>query len=289
MPYAPLPHRGLIRLFGDDTLTFLQGLVTNDVMRLMPGDALYSALLTPQGKFLHDFFIIRGEDDVLMDVDSTRLNDLVQRLNMYKLRSKVTIETLGSAMTVAALWESSDIAPPPLRAFADPRVNELGWRIVGESSAIVAWCNSVSVPAVAPEAYEQRRIALGVPEGVRDLIPDKSFLLQYGFEDLHGVDFRKGCYVGQEVTARSKHLGQVRKFIYKVQSPDMALPAAGTPIHLDGALSGEMRSSYGKAGLALLSVEDVEKARQTHTDFRAGDTPLSASLPAWVKNTPAPA
>lgn len=287
MPYTLLSHRTVIRLAGEDTLPFLQGLVTNDVMRLVTGAAVYAALLTPQGKFLHDFFLLRTGDGVLVDTDASRADDLTQRLGMYKLRSKVTIEK--SDMAVVSVWDVDVAMPDSLHVFADPRISEMGWRIIGESAVITRWCQSKSIALAGKEAYEQMRIGHGVPEGVRDLVPEKSFLLPFGFEDLHGVDFNKGCYVGQEVTARSKHLGQLRKFIYKVQSRDTALPPSGTPVYLGEHLAGEMRSSSGKTGLALLNTEDVGKARLIQADFRAGNAAVQALLPAWVKTKPAAA
>ena len=277
MPYAPLNNRSLIALSGDDTLPFLQGLVSNDVLRLPQTGIVYAALLTPQGKFLHDFFILAQDDKVLIDCENDRRSELMQRLLKYRLRSKVTLETVDD-LSVSALWNE----PPPtgrgITFFPDPRISALGWRILSKSEELTA-----SFTQVNEEDYDLHRLTLGVPEGGRDLIPEKSFLLPFGFEDLHGVDFNKGCYVGQEVTARSKHRGQLRKYIYQVTGSQKDLPAAGTPIYCNDTLVGEMHSSRGSIGLAVLNRDEVEKAHALHINLRCGDQLLKERLPDWVK------
>jgi len=271
MRYATLPRR-IIEVSGDDAAAFLQGLVSNDVSRLQKGEAVYAALLTPQGKFLHDFFLVPQGASILIDCDKDSLPDLLARLTMYKLRSKVTIgakENLG----VAAIWGNQK---PEMEVFPDPRLAQLGWRAVGDINAIASGCK----PATFDD-YERFRLELGVPDGARDMVRDKSLLLEFGFEDLHGVDFKKGCYVGQEVTARSKYRGQVRRFIYQVRA-DKVLPPAGTPVVLADVPVGELRSVAGNIGLALLKVEAVEKAQE----FHAAGVACKAALPSWVLHPP---
>lgn len=261
MTQALLPQRGLIRLYGEDTVTFLQGLVSNDVTRLVHGHAVYAALLSPQGKFLHDFFIIRRGDDYLLDTEASRVAELMQRLKMYKLRSKVTIEPLGES--VSAIWNEKPSADGFI--YADPRLPELGFRGIGLKTSGDA------------DAYDAFRLSLGVPDGSRDMLVDKTLLLDVGFEQLHGVDFNKGCYVGQEVTARSKFRGQVKKSIYQVSGP--SLPAPGTALYADGQEAGVMRSSRGSRGIAILRVELVEQAKHI---LRANDREITAMRPAWI-------
>lgn len=283
MLYTHLTHRGLLRISGEDTVPFLQGLVSNDVARLGQRPALYAALLTPQGKFLHDFFLVREGDAVWLDSDASRLPDLAQKMKMYRLRSKVSIDPAPEGMGVAAMWNADDLSPVQASlAFPDPRLPLLGWRVIGNKASVDAALRARGGQEVKPEEYERLRLEAGVPEGGHDLIPEKSFLLPFGFEDLHGVDFKKGCYVGQEVTARSKHLGQLRKFIYKVESADKPLPPAGTPVYAGEALMGEMRSSLGTKGLAFLEVQAVRDARAQGVQLRAAEVSCFASLPAWV-------
>ncbi len=265
MPIASLPSRSVLRLEGDDTLAFLQGLVTNDVMRLKAERAQYAALLTPQGKFLYGFFLYALGNAVLIDVDGARAAELLQRLKMYRLRSKVEIDFLPE-MKVFAGWD----APAPEGAYADPRLAELGWRVVSEG---------MQTDATA-QAYAQMRLSLSVPDESVDLVPEKSFPLHFGFEDLHAVDFRKGCYVGQEVTARTKHLGTMRKFLYRVEGAG-SLPPAGSAIMAGSDVAGEMCSSEGGVGLAILQAEKASGA----LSYAGGA--LSASLPNWARNIPA--
>lgn len=272
MSYATLPHRSVLQLSGEDTLSFLQGLVSNDVLSLPQKGAVYTALLTPQGKFLHDFFMIAHEGGVLLEGNAARMSELHQRLMKYRLRSKVNIQAMPDA--VGAVWDQPEFSADGVVVFRDPRLAELGWRVIGDAALNDA----------GADAYNLHRLSLGVPEGDSDLVPEKSFLLPFGFEDLHGVDFKKGCYVGQEVTARSKHLGQVRKRIYKVRSTGGDLPAAGSAVYYGEINAGELRSVHGDIGLALMSVEAVEKAAQLQVGFHCASVALELQLPHWIKS-----
>lgn len=286
-PYALLPQRGLLRLSGEDATAFLQGLVTNDVARLREQGLLYAALLTPQGKFLHDFFLWRQEDGVLVEAERSRLDDLSRRLAMYRLRSRVTIEKV-EGLSVAALWPQSPqelpSLAPSLILCPDPRMGALGWRALGPEQELRSTLAAFG-PETGAEAYQRLRLGLGVPDGAADLKAEKSFPLQFGFEDLHAVDFKKGCYVGQEVTARTKHLGQLRKFLYRVEGAQ-ALPPSGTQIMLGGEAAGELLSQEGQTGLALLQVESVRQARMSGQPLYCGGAAVSAALPSWVRNMP---
>jgi len=302
MHYTHLAGRALIECSGEDASVFLQGLVSNDVSRLRDGVAVYAALLAPQGKFLHDFFLLPWQNSILIDCDSQSLPDLLQRLKAYRLRSKVTVGAMAENIGVAAIWDDPDVkcqmsnvknstslpfdSCPLTFAFPDPRLPQLGWRIVGDIVAISAWCQGQGMQPADDTAYDRLRLELGVPEGVCDMVREKSLLLEFGFEDLHGVDFRKGCYVGQEVTARSKYRGQVRRFIYAVRAVAGTLPASGTPVMLGDAPAGELRSGLGSIGLALLKVAEVEKANRSGADLYAEGAVLKAMLPPWVSHPP---
>lgn len=268
MAYATLPDRGLLAVGGEDRIAFLQGLVSNDVLKLARQGILYAALLTPQGKFLHDFFLMERDGAVWIDADAARLEDLLQRLTRYRLRSKVSFERMDN-YGVAAVWDKdAPAAAGGVVVYRDPRLTSMGYRMIGPKDAL---------PQRGQDDYESHRIALGVPQGGSDLIPDKSFILHFGFEALHGVDFNKGCYVGQEVTARSKHLGRLRKAVYRVEG-DTALPAAGTAVHRGNIAAGELRSVKGTLGIALLNIEEVEKPAA----LRCGDVPIRVSVPEWM-------
>ncbi|MDE3015545.1 MAG: folate-binding protein YgfZ [Pseudomonadota bacterium] len=277
----------MISVSGNDRFDFLQGLVSNDVRQLAEHRAVYAALLSPQGKFLHDFFLIKSGDVILIDSDKAQLPALLQRLAMYILRSKVMVEAMPQ-ISVAAAWRIAESGNQGIgeQYFSDPRLPALGWRMVGTAAAIEKACAAAGMEPSDEKACDRTRLNLGVPDGARDMIPGKSLLLEFGFEDLHGVDFAKGCYVGQEVTARSKHRGQVRRFIYRVRAASGNLPPPGTPVTLEGAIAGEMRSSLDNVGLALLRVEAVQKADAGDMEFHCGHMALKASLPQWVTHPP---
>lgn len=260
MLYATLSDRTVIRLSGEDRIAFLQGLITNDANLLTQGEVLYAALLSPQGKFLHDFFLIPYAEQILLDINKTRAADLIGRFNVYKLRSKVQIEMTD--MKVTALWDNPiSQQPPAALSYPDPRLPALGWRVYGE----------VDISGATQGDYEFHRVTLGVPDGATDMHIEKSFLLEFDFERLRGVNFSKGCYVGQEVTARSKFRGQVRRQLTRI-SAEKILPPLGTSVTSDGVIIGELRSTSGSVGLALLNIEALEKAA---SPLMAGDIPIT--------------
>jgi folate-binding protein YgfZ len=154
---------------------------------------------------------------------------------------------------------------------------------VGNVAEIVSWCETSGMTRVSADDYDRMRLELGVPDGSRDLIVDKSTILPFGFEQLHGVDFHKGCYVGQEVTARTKHIGQVRKMLYKVRAQNGTLPASGTAIMVGAETAGALCSHAGDIGLALMTLELMEKAKAAHGEFRAGDVPVTIESPKWAQ------
>lgn len=225
-----MTQRHVLRLSGADVRSFLQGLVTNDVAKIDTG-LVYAALLTPQGKYIADFFLAADDDAVLLDIADTLAPAVQQRLTMYKLRADVTIAEAG-------LHVHRGLGDVPQDAMADPRHPDLGWRAYR--------------PDPAPEDginWTALRVAHGVPETGIELTPD-SYILEAGFEALGGVDFRKGCYVGQEVTARMKHKTELRKGLVRV-SVDGVAPT-GTEITADGKVVGTLYSQADGCGLAYL-------------------------------------
>lgn len=265
MYYATLADRVIVALSGDDVHDFLQGLITNDVGALEKHGAIYAAMLSPQGKFLHDFFVVAHGDEIWLDVNKARADDLLARLKTYKLRSKVNI-SLRPDVAIRACWGEG-----ALQGIPDPRLVQMGTRIYGEFVA----------PTQAEEAdYEAHRIALGMFDGAKDMLIDKSLLLEFAFEDVHGVSFSKGCYVGQEVTARSKFRGQVRKHLFQVHA-EKPLPAPDTLITLQGAEVGVLRSVSGHVGLAVLRMEDVSHANEM-MPLMANDVAITATFPTWA-------
>jgi folate-binding protein YgfZ len=273
MTQAHLTDRGVLAISGDDSREFLQGLITNDIRKASAEHALFAALLSPQGRFLHDFFIIEREGKLLLETQKDRIGDLIKRLKMYRLRSKVEFTEVPQ-LQVAAVWgEESDkwqVASGSIM-YADPRLPELGSRIL---------LPEVPTFVGTPGDYDRHRISLGVPEGAKDLIVDRSILLEYGYDELHAIDFAKGCYVGQEVTARSKHRATLRKFIHKVHS-FTPLPPVDSKILWAEREVGIMRSSTSDIGLALLQVSEVQRATEADLPLHCGETIISCELPAW--------
>ncbi|WP_171098205.1 folate-binding protein YgfZ [Ruegeria sp. HKCCD7255] len=225
-----MPNRRIFRLSGADTDSFLQGLITNDIEGLADG-LVYAALLTPQGKYLADFFLKRDGDAVLLDVAETLADGLHKRLTMYKLRADVTIEPSGLNL-------QRGTGPAPAGALPDPRHKDMGWRAYTEAAE-----------AHDGTDWDAIRVRHGIPETNIELTPD-SYILESGFEDFNGVDFKKGCYVGQEVTARMKHKTELRKGLRVVEISGAA--PAGTQITTDGKPVGTLFTQSGGKAIAYL-------------------------------------
>ena len=258
-----LPSRGVIEIAGDDRRSFLQGLITNDVMALTPSNAIYAALLTPQGKYLFDFLIVAEGDRLLLDVEADRRADLMRRLMLYKLRAKVTIADRSDALAV--VLSSAGIA--------DPRHPGLGGR------AILPHTTAEKLPA-DESAYQTHRLSLGIPEGSADFVVDKLLILEGNLDYLNGVSFTKGCYVGQELTARMKHRGKVRKRLLPVRVVG-DLPPAGTPITDDGREVGELRGGQGSRAIAYLRLDDLDLGKS----YRCGTALVTPERPEWLPDS----
>jgi len=260
MPIATLTSRGVMALHGPDARSLLQGVITNNMQHLTKDQMVFAALLTPQGKMLYDMLLAEVDGRILMEVERVRLPDLIQKLTMYKLRADVTIEDASDEFAVQAGWDEQ------MTGLGDPRYARMGARHYG-----------ASLSATAQEAdYHAHRLNLGVPEGATDLVPEQSLVLENRLDVLNGVDFTKGCYVGQEVTARSKHRGNVRKQLFIVRGNK--LPEPGEAILADDKTVGTMRSSQGGAGLAMLKLDAVDKTLATEE----GEG-LQVALPPYVQ------
>jgi tRNA-modifying protein YgfZ len=262
-----LSDRAVIALEGAEARPFLQGLITNDLNRLAPGNGLYAALLTPQGKILFDFLVAEGDGAVLLDCSAAAAEALVKRLTLYRLRAKIGIAIRPQLAVYAGLS-----GRPAERAvtFADPRLAALGPRSIG---AVAEMPDYVGGPA----PYHSERLMLGVPEGV-DFGNGEIFALDAGLEELHGVAFDKGCYVGQELTARMKHRGTAKKRILAIRA-DRALPPAGEKLMAGDLEIGEILSTYGLDGFALMRLDRLE---QTKASLMAANIPLTVKIPPWL-------
>lgn len=232
------PDRVVYALTGADVLPFLQGLVTNDVLPLAKGPGIvWAALLTPQGKYLADFFVVNTGDRLLLDIHNSLAAATVQRLSMYKLRADVQI-------TPSDLTVTRGLNTPPATALPDPRHPAMGWRAYGlpGDDPVIDW--------------DAARVAHIIPESGIELIPNDSYILENGFERLNGVNFRKGCYVGQEVTARMKHKTELKKGLVRVRITGDAAP--GTAIDQDGKPAGTLFTRSGDHALAYLRLDRAE-------------------------------
>jgi folate-binding protein YgfZ len=285
-----LKDRAILVIAGEDRLAFLQGLVSNDVTKANPSHALWSAFLTPQGKFLHEFFIHHHEETLLLDAERARLSDLRQRLSRYKLRAKVEVTEAPDDWTVVAVWGpgTADCLGLPDepgaagtfaegRACIDPRLAELGARLVlPQSTAASTIAEHFTI--AERDDYDALRLALGVPDGSRDLEIERSILLENGFDELGGIDWDKGCYIGQELTARTRYRALIKKRLLPVVF-ETAAPAPGTPVVKDGREVGVLRSTSGKHALALLRLDSLENPR----DLLSAGQSIVVERPPWLR------
>ncbi len=264
---AFLDDRGVVRVSGEDAGGFLQGLLTNDVLALGAGEARYAALLTPQGKILFDFLVVRAPvaaDAFLIDCPAALAADLARRLAIYKLRAKVAIADESADHGVIAYWNAEPENAPGGVFYADPRVAALGHR------AILPRAKALAVGEASVGEYEALRISLGVPKGGVDFAYGEAFPHDADMDLFHGLDFDKGCYVGQEVVSRMKHRGAARKRVVRVRLTGEA-PAPGATV-ADGELAvGVLGSSSGRRALALLRLDRVEDAKAAGRTLRAGE------------------
>ena len=245
-----LEDRAVVALAGQEAKSFLQGLITNDVQELAPGKAIYAALLTPQGKILFDFFVAEARDGLRIDCQAAAREALLKRLTMYRLRAKIEIAPRDDLCVLAA-WDGPEDLPGLV--FDDSRLPALGRRAIAEKS--------MATTGFSPAAdYLAHRLSLGVPQGA-DFGTDQIFALDAGLEELNGVSFTKGCYIGQELTARMKHRGTARKRVLVVESTDAApLPEADTPLLAGGREVGTLVSVYGARGFALVRLDRLAEA-----------------------------
>ncbi len=275
--YVRLENRAVVSVSGTDAHGFLQNLVTNDVGKAGDGAAVHAALLTPQGKYLFDFIVFARGASFCLDCEGAVRTALARRLAMYRLRAAVEIDAALPDSVFAVFGEDAEAAARrvgTIDVVADPRHPALGMRVVAAEEDALRCSGIAEAPA---GEYDALRMALGIPDGRRDLVPEKSLLLENGFDELNGVDFEKGCYIGQEVTARMKHRNLVRKRLVPVRI-DGAAPETGTPVYRGDSEVGEIRSSAGGIGLALLRIEAIEGGAA----LRAADAAISPEKPCWA-------
>ena len=268
---AHLPDRAVIAVEGPDRVAFLQGLVSNDVSLAAAGRAVWAALLTAQGRWVADFFILHdpgsegGAMRLLLDCEAAQAPLLLQRLSRYRLRSKV--ELSPTALQVHAAWDGEPEPAAGTLTAPDPRLPEAGWRV------LAATAHTSEADA---SDWDRHRLLLGLPEGSRDCESEKTLLLEAGFDELGGISWTKGCYMGQELTARTRYRGLLKRRLVPVAS-DAALPPPGTVLRHAGVEVGAMRSSRDAYGIALLRLEHL------HAAIEADGQALHARIPPWMR------
>jgi tRNA-modifying protein YgfZ len=275
---AFLPDRSVLRVAGPDARKFLQGLVTSDVEKARGSTAVHAGLLSPQGKVLFDFFVVPAEGGFLLDVAQQTSSEFRKRLGFYRLRADVEVGDEPS-YRVAAVWGGKPRLPEGVIAYADPRLTELGFRILLPPGMDVS---ALGCTQAAADGYHAMRIKLGVAEGGRDYAYGDTFPHEALFDQLNGVDFAKGCFVGQEVVSRMEHRGTARKRVVPVEG-DAPLPASGTSIEAGGVPLGSLGSVSGSSGLALIRLDRAEEAMARGTPLMAGNVKVTLRRPPFAR------
>ena len=280
---ALLPDRGVVTVMGEDAEKLLQGVITNDMALLNDQPAIHAGLLTPQGKILFDFFVVKAPGGFCIETARDKAAELSDRLNIYKLRVKAEIQDASADYTVAAIWggpyKLRHGGKPPLW-FADPRLPDMGFREL--VTIRTDWAlGGEDANSATQDDYHAHRIALGVPEGGKDYALGDSFPHEALFDQLHGVSFEKGCYVGQEVISRMANRGTARRRVVPVAG-ETALPASGADMVAGGVTIGLLGSTAGTRGLALLRLDRAAEMSGRGAGLYAGDVPVRIELPSWA-------
>jgi len=285
MQAALLPDRGVVKVVGDDARRFLNGLVTNDMANVTPGKPRFAALLTPQGKIIVDFIIAEApaEDGggFFLDCPRALALTLVEKLNFYKLRAKVICEDLSEVLGVMAIWDGTADSEYGL-SYPDPRLPVLGSRVILPPHLAAEAAADLSATLVNADTYEVHRIAVAVPRGGLDFVYGDTFPHEADMDQLGGVDFDKGCYVGQEVVSRVEHRARARSRVVPIVYEEFA-PSSGLPVMAGGKQVGTLGSTAKGRGLALLRLDRVEDALTAGMPLQAGGIAIRAVKPAWAK------
>jgi len=288
MKAAFLPDRGVVKVTGSDARDFLNGLVTTDVTLLRPGLGRVGALLTPQGKITTDFLITEAPaghgGGFLIDCPLVLAQALAEKLGFYRLRAKVSVENLSENLGVLAAWDGDPALKPDL-AFADPRNAALGWRILVPEELAPKAAGLIGAELADSTAYDAHRIALGVPRGGLDFIYGDAFPHETNMDRLHGVDFDKGCYVGQEVVSRMQHRGTARTRTVRVIL-DGGAPEPGATLLAGGKPVGIMGTAAGHRGLALIRIDRTADALKAGIPLTSGGLAIRLAEPGELRSTP---
>ncbi len=286
---ALLPDRGVVSVEGDDAEKLLQGFLTNDMKLLADQPAIFSALCSPQGKILFELFVVKTPTGFCLETGRDQTTALVNRMEQFKLRAKADIKDVSSDFTVAAIWggpyEPHGRGKQPI-CFADPRLPEMGYRelvTIGSDWALAG----DAADSATPGDYQAHRIALGVPEGGKDYVLGDTFPHEALFDQLNGVSFKKGCFVGQEVVARMQHRGLTRKRVVPVVG-ETALPEPGTQVMAGSVEIGKLGSVANERGLALLRLDRAAEFKEKGVPLQVGTVTVRIEIPSWATFSLAP-
>jgi folate-binding protein YgfZ len=286
MQAALLPDRGVIKVSGPEARALLDRLVTSSIETLQPGQARFAALLTPQGKIIVDFIVTEaGEPDgggFFIDCPRALAAELSAKLTFYKLRAKATVENLSGGLSVMAVWDGNPGETENALRYPDPRLAAMGSRLALPGDAASSVAAELGATFVDEHAYETHRIALGVPRGGHDFVYGDAYPHETDMDQLGGVDFGKGCYVGQEVVSRVEHRATARARIVPVRYTEHS-PLPGIPITAGDKNVGSLGSTADGNGLALLRLDRVEDAMKSGLPLQAGGIALTLKKPDWAK------
>jgi folate-binding protein YgfZ len=284
MQAALLPERGVVKVAGEDARRFLNGLASNDIGKVNPASARFAALLTPQGKIVVDFIVAEAaaEDGggFFLDCPRALASALMEKLKLYKLRAKVTVEELSDALGVVAVWDGKGDSDYGL-SYADPRLAGLGWRTILPPLLAAEAAGDLGCTLAEPEAYDAHRIALGVPRGGSDFTYGDTFPHEADMDQLAGVDFEKGCYIGQEVVSRIEHRNSARNRVVPIAF-DRFAPIPGLPVMAGDKTVGMVGSAFQGRGLALLRLDRVADALASETPLICGGIQIEMVKPDWA-------
>ena len=276
-----LNNRSILSITGIDSVSFLQGIITQDLKKVTNNKIIYSLILTPKGRYESDIFIINNDNKILLDIPSTQLNVVINKLNFYKLNRKIKITNITNQWKIITLFKGSYLIDLPKEAlcFNDPRNLNIGKRVL--------WPKNIKLPVFVQHkinVYKNHILSLGIPESDKDLINGKTIPLEANMEFLNAISWDKGCYLGQEFTTRSHYQGTIRKRILPVEIKGN-IPYPQTTIFYKDKKAGYFSSGYKKQGLALLRLEYVLESIKKSINFKTSTTNLTASIPSWIKLT----
>ena len=274
---AHLENRGIIRISGPDAIKLLDGIITNNLARLKDHPAIHSGLLSPQGKIQFDFFLVREGEDLLLETAKERIPSLIQRLTLYRLRADVAFEDQSEQLTVMVAWGAQLDAPGGVLSYSDPRNGDLGQRLILPKDRV----SELPGQPISVEDYHAHRIMIGVPEAELDYALGDTFPHEALYDQLHSVDFRKGCYIGQEVVSRMQHRGTARKRIVPVKATSDL--ESGARVTAGEASIGTVSSVSHARGLALIRLDRAHEAAGKSLPLTAGNAELTIEQPDWIK------